>query len=114
MIFKKPSQSLLRKVASSISSARYFSSHPQQRSLRQFDEQIFESRLPSRVGTTFRQVSGLSQWPYYHNARLQKFSTSSTVKAVVITSNPRKDENVDDMVVDITPRAASVGRVIPF
>ena len=55
-------------------------------------------------------IAGSLQWPLYYHERRKNFSTSSIVRAVTVTLNPRKDESGNEMVVDITPRAALVGK----
>ncbi|MCJ1225249.1 hypothetical protein MMC12_001898 [Toensbergia leucococca] len=58
---------------------------------------IFSYHLPKR------RLSGI------YTSQLQQrrcFAASSSARAVAVTANPRKDENGNDMLIDITSRAA--------
>lgn len=59
-------------------------------------------RAPKYLSQLFREQ------PVSAKSQCRRISTSSPRQATIIAANPRKDEDGNNMVVDITPRASNV------
>jgi len=65
--------------------------------------------MPPRANKTPKYPSRLFwEQPASVASQWRRISTSSSCRATTIAANPRKDEEGNDMVIDITPRASNV------
>jgi hypothetical protein len=75
---------------------------------------IPDSLLPAfmirktRVAPSYDPHLPLRQLPHTDVSHARHFSASPTPKATIVTANPRKDEDGNEMLIEITARAATV------
>ena len=83
---------------------------------REAPEAILEFLLPSfnrrrhfSTSSTTPRYKYLSASPKsLHSESTRHFSNTRSTLAAVVTANPRKDDDGNEMLIDITPRAANV------
>ena len=69
---------------------------------------VAQCHYPSAISNRPRPPLQLAPASPGHLLQRRTFSSSSAAHATVVTANPRKDEDGNEMLVDITARAANV------
>ena len=85
-------------------SSTYYSTHT---SIPDFLLPAFLTRKPA-VAPSAHACPALRQHPSTNLSYARHFSASLAPKATVVTANPRKDDDGNEMLIDITARAATV------